>query len=281
MKTTLSDSALKALVILLGDEDRRTYRIAREHLLGAGARALPYLQEGARSPDPLVRGRSRLLLEEMRLADLEERWQMFAAQPEGAMDLEEGALLIAAYGTPDLDPAAVSRELDGLAATLRARMPADAPLEERAHLLCQYLGGELGFRASEQHDPDSSFLNRVLDRRAGGDLALAAVYILVGKRLGLSMHGIGLPGHFIVQVDREGAPIYIDPVSGRIWSRADCFNYLRSIGIGPVEAYLRPSSARRTVARMLVKLVNAYTQMGDERRATQVHRFLDIVTGQE
>lgn len=281
MKTTLSDSELKALVILLGDEDRRTYRIAREHLLAAGQRALPHLQEGSRSPDPLVRGRSRLLLEEMRLADLEERWQAYAAQPDGAMDLEEGALLIAAYGAPDLDPAAVARELDAMAATLRERMPEGASLEERVHLLCQYLGTELGFRASDHQDPDSAFLHRVLERRAGGDLALAAVYMLVGKRLGLAMHGIGLPGHFIVQVDREGGPLYIDPATGRLWTRTDCFNYLRSIGIGPVEAYLRPSSARRTVARMLVKLVNAYTQMGDERRASQVHRFLDIVTGQE
>lgn len=285
MKTTLTESELRALVILLGDEDRRMHRIAREHLVAAGGRAIPHLAEGARSGDPLVRGRARLLLDEMRLTDLEERWSAYAAQADEAMDLEEGALLVAAYGSPDLDPAAVSRDLDELAAALRERLPAEAPVQEQVEALCKYLGGELGYRAGaqgEHADPDAIYLNRVIERRIGIQIALSAVYILVGRRLGLPIQGVGLPGHFIVQATLPGGPMYIDPAGGgRIWSRQDCFNYLRSIGIGPVEAYLRPSSVRRTVARMLVNLVNAYTQLGDERRARQLHRFLDIVTGQE
>lgn len=285
MKTTLTESELRALVVLLGDEDRRMHRIAREHLVAVGSRALPYLTEGAGATDPLVRGRARLLLEELRLADLEERWSAYGSQSDAAMDLEEGCQLIAAYGTPDLDPAALARDLDGLAAALRERIPALAPLPEQVEALCQYLGSELGFRAgsqSEHTDPDAIYLNRVLERRVGIQIALSAVYMLVGRRLGLPIQGVGLPGHFIVQASLPGGALYIDPAGGgRLWTRQDCFNYLRTIGIGPVEAYLRPSTTRRTIARMLVNLVNAYTQLGDEKRAQQVHRFLDTVTGQE
>lgn len=285
MKTTLTESELRALVVLLGDEDRRMHRIAREHLLAAGSRSFPYLTEGARTGDPLVRGRARLLLEEMRLTDLEERWSAYGGQPDAAMDLEEGCLLLAAFGTPDLDPATVTRDLDELAAALRERIPAAAPMEEQMEALCKFLGSELGYRAGTQNehtDPDAVYVNRVLERRLGIQIALSVVYMLVGRRLGLPIQGVGLPGHFIVQAALPGGVMYIDPAGGgRIWSRQDCFNYLRSIGIGPVEAYLRPSTTRRTVARMLVNLVNAYTQLGDEKRAAQVHRFLDIVTGQE
>ncbi len=285
MKTTLTENEIRALVVLLGDEDRRTHHIAREHLLAVGRRAFGFLAEGAQGPDPLVRGRARLLLEEMRLSDLQERWSAYVARQDAAMDLEDGVLLIAAIGDPDLDPAAVSRSLDELAETLRQRLPSGSSVQDEVDALCKYLGGELGYRSgsqSEHTDPDAVYLNRVLERRIGIQIALSTVYILVGRRLGLPIHGVGLPGHFIAQIVHSGGTTYIDPAGGgRTWSRQDCFNYLRSIGIGPVEAYLRPSSTRRTVARMLVNLVNAYTQLGDEPKARQLQRFLDGVTGQD
>lgn len=283
---TYTDGELRALVILLGDDNPRTTRLVRECLSSAGERAMPFLAEACHTADPLVRGRARLLFEELRLSGLQHRFEQFAQEAAaGTADLETGIILVAQYEYPELDAGEVVAGLDALAADLRERVPAEAPLEEQVQALCRYLGVEQGFRSGEHYDHENSYLNRVLERRSGTQPLLSAVYVLVGRRLGLPIEGVGLPGHFIVQVSLPGGPVFIDPAGGgRIWSKADCYAYLRGIGLGPAEKYeqyLQPASIRSMIARILVNLVNIYTQVGDERRAQQMHRFLEILTGQE
>ena len=53
----LTDGELRALVRLL-DEEEKNLVLIEEHLLAAGPAALPYLNEAAQSPDPVVRGRA-------------------------------------------------------------------------------------------------------------------------------------------------------------------------------------------------------------------------------
>ena len=69
----------------------------------------------------------------------------------------------------------------------------------RLHRLREYLFVEQGFAGNREdyYDPRNSFLNDVLDRRQGIPITLSLVLIEVGKRLGLAVEGIGLPGHFI------------------------------------------------------------------------------------
>lgn len=274
----LTDRELEALVTLLGDEDRRTARIAREHLIGAGDRALPFLVEGARAGDPLVRGRSRLLLEELRQTDLETRFGAFGSRPDAELDLEEGTVLVARIGNPLVDASAVAAALDRLADGLRERLPADMPPGERVHALGRYLGGEVGLRAGGVEEPEHSFIDVALERRVAVPILLSAIYMLVGRRMGMNLRGVGLPGHFIVRADVPGGTVYVDPAGGgRAWTRADCFAYLRSVGIAPTDAYLRPTSVRRMVARMVANLISALTQRGEETRAAQLHRLLDAL----
>ena len=47
-------------------------------------------------------------------------------------------------------------------------------------------------------DPDLSRLDLVLERRVGLPINLAIIELEVAWRLGLALHGVGLPGHFIV-----------------------------------------------------------------------------------
>lgn len=122
----------------------------------------------------------------------------------------------------------------------------------------------------------------MLERRIGAPILLSAIYILVGRRLEMPVQGVGLPGHFIVRSDLPTGPLYLDPAgAGRSWSKSDAFTYLRSVGIAPSEVYLRPSSVRRMVARMVANLIGAYTQRGEEPRAAHLHRLLDLLGGRE
>ncbi len=46
--------------------------------------------------------------------------------------------------------------------------------------------------------PNNSYLDAVLDRRLGIPITLSVLMIEVGRRLGVAVHGVGMPGHFLV-----------------------------------------------------------------------------------
>ncbi len=83
----------------------------------------------------------------------------------------------------------------------------------------------LGFHANRQkyYDPRNSFLNEVLDRRAGIPITLSVVYIEVARRVGFNIQGVGMPGHFIVKHPSERGDMFIDPFNGgRLLGEVGC-----------------------------------------------------------
>ena len=62
--------------------------------------------------------------------------------------------------------------------------------------LSEYLFDELKFAGNHTnyHDPRNSFLNDVMERKRGIPISLSLLYIEVGKRAGVPVLGIGMPG---------------------------------------------------------------------------------------
>jgi regulator of sirC expression with transglutaminase-like and TPR domain len=63
--------------------------------------------------------------------------------------------------------------------------------------------------SDDYHDPRNSLLHEVLERRVGMPISLSVVAIEVGKRHGVPISGVGLPGHFVVRDKQTGT--YADP----------------------------------------------------------------------
>ena len=121
---------------------------------------------------------------------------------QAPLDLAEAALLVARDEYPELEAAPYLAMLDAWAARVRDRLTAQPTPADAAGALRAVLFDEKGLRgnADDYYDPRNSFLNDVLDRRAGIPISLSAVYMEVGRRAGLVVEGLGLPGHFIVRV---------------------------------------------------------------------------------
>jgi regulator of sirC expression with transglutaminase-like and TPR domain len=170
-----------------------------------------------------------------------------------AVPLARAALLIAAHAYPDLD---VDRELlvfDELAAGC-----AGGDLDEWHDRLFR----ELAFTGNtvDYHDPRNSFLNEVVHRRLGIPITLAIVGIEVGRRLGLHLTGIGMPGHFLLQ-DKVDRGVFIDPFGGRILDREGCrrrFHDVAGADAAWSDDYLRPVGNVSILARLLNNLRAIY-----------------------
>ena len=180
--------------------------------------------------------------------------------PEEELSLDEAAFLIAAHAYPDLDIDFEMQLLDGLA----ERCP-----EPTVDGWRQYLFVDQGFtgNVSDYYDPDNSFLNKVLERRTGLPITLSVLGIEVGRRLGLRLQGVALPGHFLLRHQSDGPAVYVDPFSGgRLLDREGCierFHAANGLSTPFVDAYLEPVGPRAILGRMLQNLRAIYAARGD------------------
>lgn len=197
------------------------------------------------------------------------------AQPDASVELAHAALLIAAEERPGLDVEHYRARLYelGLAARERlARNQESTPVSA----LNKFIFEELGFAGnqSEYYDPRNSLLSDVLERRTGIPITLSVVYMEIGRRAGLEVEGIGLPGHFIVRAkEPRGEPVLVDPFNGKIIDTEDCQERLDTIYGGHAtltDAHLRPLSTREILARLLRNLKGIYAQAGLYRRALSI-----------
>lgn len=210
-------------------------------------------------------------------SDSTQRFAALAARPDDAIDVAEGALLIASEHTPDLDVAGYLRRLDDLADELRPALDAADDVLARVAALNDGLFEDLGFRGNhdDYEDPRNSFLNEVIDRRTGIPITLSIVYVEVARRLGLHASGIGFPGHFLAKIEHVPAPdgndqLIVDPFFGRTLSLTECQDRLRqamgsAAQLGPDS--LRTATPREILTRVLSNLKNNHLRRGEPLEA--------------
>ncbi|MGH7390894.1 MAG: SirB1 family protein [Candidatus Rokuibacteriota bacterium] len=194
--------------------------------------------------------------------------------PEPALDLAVGALLVARVEHPGLSPARGLARLDELADASRAGRVAD-PLKA-LHRLREFLFEEQGFagNATDYYDPRNSCLNDVLERRVGIPITLSTMLMEVGRRVGLSIVGVGLPGHFVVRADVGPEPVLLDPFdSGAVVTPERAGDLVaralgRRVPLGGEQ--FSAVGKRQILTRMLMNLRGIYCRRGDWDKALAV-----------
>ncbi len=114
---------------------------------------------------------------------------------------------------PNLDIDTYVTRIEELASAAEARLRGEADAYRSIAALNHVLFQERGFHGNREHyfDPKNSFLNEVLDRKTGIPISLSVLYIEVGQRIGLPLHGVGFPGHFLVKYIGDNEDIVVDP----------------------------------------------------------------------
>ncbi|HWS87430.1 MAG TPA: tetratricopeptide repeat protein [Pyrinomonadaceae bacterium] len=214
-------------------------------------------------------------------AEVRRRFAAEASRPDAAIDLARAALLVGAEEEPrraDVDRCLA--RLDEMGEEARAR--AARAGGSRVVALNKYLFEEQGFvgNESDYYDPRNSMMHQVLGRRLGIPITLSVVYIEVGRRAGLRVEGVGLPGHFVVRAFEGEAEegVLVDPFNLRTTDREECQGRIDLIYDGKLELgeeHLRAVGPRTILARMLGNLKAVYVRAGLYRRAlAAVERIL-------
>ena len=183
--------------------------------------------------------------------------------------LAEASLLIAQDIYGDLDVDRYLERLNEMAETVRARVPGDAFAEQKILAINHHLFRELQYLGNidDYYDPRNSYLNEVIDRHTGIPITLSILYMEIGRRLGLAIHGVSFPGHFLVKLKVKRGQMVIDPfIGGETQSESDLRLRLAQVlpaaeaEKAPIHRYLQTASPRQIIARMLRNLKNIYMQ---------------------
>ncbi len=218
------------------------------------------------------------------LSPARRRFNSLVSRPDPLVPLAETALTLAWEDQGGPSPQAGLALLDSFTAEARLRLAHLFDPLERVAALSAYLFDEQGFYGDlhcySQHDPADSYLDRVLERRTGLPIMLALIYLELGWRLGLPVHGVGLPGHFIVRVAHPRGDQFLDPFAGGAgWSQSDCHNQIAQFygTANPelVRLIMAPPTRSAIIARILRNLKQTYLARNDDAHAlAAVERLL-------
>jgi regulator of sirC expression with transglutaminase-like and TPR domain len=137
--------------------------------------------------------------------------------PDQQVDLVHAALLIACMDNEELDVEAYRREVDRLAREIAAPLSKKANDKTKLEALNKFLFQDRGFHGSrvDYYTRSNSYLNEVLDDREGLPITLSVLYMELARRLGVSVVGVALPGHFVVRHEpAKGTGQLIDVYEG-------------------------------------------------------------------
>ena len=272
----LRESQKAALISLLADEDATVYHAVRGKLLSLGTVTRNWLHPHTLSSDPLLRRRAQEIVRHFDRQTADDRFLTFCLNHGEDFDLEEAAWLLAQTQYPEINVEAYQALLDSFVGELRQRVSLYKRSNQVLGQINEYLFNELNFAGNEQnyHDPDNSYLNRVLDRRTGNPINLCLLYLLIARRLRLPVVGIGLPGHFLCRYQSAANEIYVDAFNhGRLLTKTDCIHYLIRGNYDVAEDYLAPVSSRRLFQRICGNLHQIYLRL-EPAQATRVQRYL-------
>lgn len=285
-------SELDHLIKLLDDEDENIYSNVRERFISHGKDTSDYLENFLsnilKDENLLIKKRANEIITTINFENIE--FEMSQLLDNGSKNLlEDAMLLIASYGYPLVDKSDYRRKLDKFSFDIRAKLNEinneieEIPPMEILKTINNYFFKEIGFTGNNDnyYDPDNSFLNKVIDRKIGIPITLSIVYMLVAKRLDLPVYGLSLPGHFILKYN-NGNPeeeYFVDPFNkGVLISVQEASQFIKNSGISKEEfidiPYLKPSSEKEILLRVLRNLVEAFKKENESLKSEQLEKLM-------
>ncbi len=268
-KVRLKDSDLKGFVNLLQDSSEPILNLMAEQIGKLDDSSLKVIEELVQRADDELLVDNWYHASKVSLVNQIQEWKKTG-------DLEEGLFLISRLKNPGLDLAKYKNILDDYAARVAAKLTTKSTGKQIIEAINQVLYKEEAYLGDQidYYNIDNNFLHTVIETRSGNPIMLSALYMLVGRRLGLDIKGIGTPGHFIIKFEDQ----FIDPFfGGRVITRDECIMRSQELSVYWRDEYLEPIDDVFVVSRCIRNLVAIYKKLNEFEKAADVTSLLKFV----
>ena len=129
---------------------------------------------------------------------------------------------------------------------------------------------------TDYYSPHNSDLVSVLQTGKGLPISLACIYMLVGSRLGLTIEGCNIPGHFFARVQLSGETFLVDCFNSGHFFLADEVQAIEKTESLNIKQMLESiPDAEAIIRRVLMNLIRAYQYEEDQEECIF---FIELLT---
>lgn len=278
----MNEKELKAIISLLDDPDTEIFNQIEQQLITFGPEVIPQLEASWESSfDPLSQTRIENIIHKIQFDQIKNDLQLWDLK--NSEDLLDALLIVNRYQYPNLDESHVLLTLADLKRNAWFQLMYDMSPVEKVKLLNNILFREYGLsgNTTNYHDPQNSFIHKVLESKRGNPISLSCIYSIIAQQLDIPIYGINLPKHFITAYveDLNQPPLfYINPFNrGQIMHENDIYSFLKQLDLPLSEEYTMPCTNKAIIKRVLRNLITAYDNMGSPQKKEEIDTLLKII----
>lgn len=278
----MNEKEIKAIISLLDDPDTAIFNQIEQRLITYGPEVIPLLEENWESSfDPLSQSRIENIIHKIQFDQIKHDLQLWNLK--NSEELLEGLLIVNRYQYPNLDENNVLLTISELKRNAWFQLMYDMSPVEKVKLLNNVLFREFGLsgNTTNYHDPQNSFIHKVLETKKGNPISLSCIYSIVAQQLDIPVYGINLPKHFVIAYmeETDQPPLfYINAFNrGQIMQQNDIYSFLKQLNLPPSEEYTMPCTNKAIIKRVLRNLITAYENIGNPQKKEEIDTLLRII----
>ena len=262
---------IAALLLLIDDPDEDVYNTVSEKIISFGRDIIPNLENLWETIiNEETQERIEMLIHRVHMRALTDE---FIEWRDGPADLVEGALLIAKYHYPELQPEHYKKELEKMRRNTWLELNSYLTSFEQINVLNSIFYNYYKHKGTEisYDSPDQFLINKTLDAKKGNAISNGILYLILCEQLDIPVKAINIPRQFILAYfDQQYAVVnpvghssekitfYIDPLTGQMYSHKDIENYFKKLSVPPVTSYFRPITNKRIIQFLIEELSKCY-----------------------
>jgi hypothetical protein len=220
-----------------------------------------------------------LMTDQREAARRREAWLQWPGLPAETDRLERAFELMAEFQYDWMPPVKLGELLDDIADEFgRSGRPMDPLGLSRFLFITKKYRGNV----DDYYNPLNSNLIHVIQSRRGIPITLTCLFILVGARLGLRIHGCNVPTHFLARADLDGELLLFDCFNrGRVLTKSEMAQLRNALAPQFEQLITDPPSAEAIVVRVLRNLVSAYEMADLKEKMELTLALLRDLTGDD
>jgi len=262
---------IKALLHLIDDPDEDVYSTVSEKILSFGKEIIPNLEhmwENIQNED--TQERIELLIHRVHFRDLTTD---FTNWKNHDTELLHGALLVAKYNYPDLQPETIKQEIEKLRRNTWLELNNYLTPIETVNVINSIFFNYYKQKGVEisYDNPDHFLINKTLETRKGNAIGNGINYLILCQLLDIPVRAVNIPRQFLLGfyddqyelLNPAGHPsekikFFIDSLTGQMYSHNDIESYFKRLSLPPVPTYFRPLNNKKVIQFLLEELSKCF-----------------------
>lgn len=284
---------LQHLIYLLDDEDPEIYFSVSQKMISMGQGVLPDLERicWSNHSNHVLQDRLEYVIHKINYHRVKEAFKTWI--DNGATDLLEALILIASFQYPDLDTDWINERVDNIYKNIYFKLNLRQTPLMSVSVFNQAFYDIFEFRATNNHLPQSFFINYVLSTKKGDGIFLSILYLIIAQRLKLPIQGVCIPNHLILAYvkdkkrkkkaasdknDLKRVEFYVNPEDkGAIFTKREIEEYLLAENVPRDMAYFYPCTNKTILHMFLQSLAHAYQRGGELEKDHELHELMHML----